>query len=164
MSAICDVVTFFGPCPFPGVAIVSMGCVHEHIRVGPMCNGHEQEAQIPETADCKALLGRPRLAPMRPELHRSRADRGDGMTERIDQRVLWSRAAVGDVLPPHDDPPCFYPGPYGLECCRAEKHGTQHVATGGGVVLAVWQDVTAPSLDGRLRRLEVARLERAVRR
>jgi hypothetical protein len=79
------------------------------------------------------------------------------MTETVDIRSLWQQAAVGDVLPPHDDPPCFYPGPYGLECCRTEKHCGQHVATGGGVVLAVWGDVTKPSLDGRLRRLQLAR-------
>jgi hypothetical protein len=79
------------------------------------------------------------------------------MTERIDQRSVWDAASVGTVLPPHDDPPCFSTGPYGLECCRAEKHGGQHVATGGHVVLAVWHDVSAPSLDGRLRRLELAR-------
>lgn len=82
--------------------------------------------------------------------------RGAGvcMTERVDQRHLWSLAAVGDQLPQHDDWPCAArKSPW--DCTRAAEHTGQHVATADRVVVAVWDSVAVPrpggSADRRLR-------------
>ena len=52
----CDVVTFFGPCPFPAASQVVMACVHEHFRDGPMCAAHVDESRRPDDSggDCRA--------------------------------------------------------------------------------------------------------------
>lgn len=54
----CGVRTFFGPCPFPATAHVVMGCVHEHLRAGPMCDAHAAESAAPGDSggDCRACF------------------------------------------------------------------------------------------------------------
>lgn len=52
--SVCGVRTFLGPCPFVAVETVTMGCVHEHMPVGLMCQEHTDEARIPDTGNCMA--------------------------------------------------------------------------------------------------------------
>lgn len=52
---LCAVISFLGPCPYPATAQVSMGCVHEHMPVGPMCADHAENAAGPDSVgDCRA--------------------------------------------------------------------------------------------------------------
>jgi hypothetical protein len=79
------------------------------------------------------------------------------MTETGAQRTMWSLAAVGDLLPAHNDWPCAArsgPGAGLWDCTRAAEHTGQHVATADRQVVAVWPSTPIPrpgSADRRQR-------------